>query len=185
VRDGLGAHPRAWEALIDAKLHGGVPERLGEYALKFLEEKCPKAGLAVQTETEFQDGRNTAILRKPTRLRKEPPRAGFIRTAIQRMSSELCGQYVARDGFWSQALETLRTAEKNSTRVALRVAGSLDPEGIDSDLESRARELKSCVEGTDIFLSPEDELKWKQAARRWLEAQYINSKEFSLEAYRL
>jgi hypothetical protein len=172
-------------AFVPNYLYFYVPEPLGEYATKALLELCPKAGLAIQTDTNFIDGRNTRIIRKPTRLRVAPPRPGFIRTAIQRMSSELCGRYIALEEYYERIYETVRAAERAAVDAAYRSAGALDCEDPEVDLEARARELKFCVEGTDIFLNQEDRAKWEAIARKWLEAQYLNSKGWENASVRL
>ncbi len=152
-----------------------VPEALGEYTVKVIEELCPKAGVAVQTDTTYMDGKNTTVIRKPTRLRVDPPRPGFVRTAMMRMSSELCGRVIAADEAVVQAQFALDRMTKAALVVAHRASGALDCEDLEGDLITRARELKQCIEGTDIFAGPEDEAKWKAAAKKWLEAQYLNS----------
>jgi hypothetical protein len=164
-----------------------VPEELGEFAVQHLAEACPKAGVAVYKETENLDGRNTGIVKKPIRLREEPPHPGLVRTAIQRMSSQLCGQIIAFEGFRARLESTFAWTLKGGVDAAVRIAGTLDPEDREGDLRLRAAELAFCVEQIQDFgkLPPEQQQKWLDAAKRWLDAQYVTSKEWEDASYRL
>lgn len=155
-----------------------VPESLRAYALEVVAAEAPKAGVAVQTETEYLDGRNVEIAKKPQRLRAGPPSQVMIRTAIQRMSSELAGRHVAYDTLATRMMESFKSIEEAAYASVIRSSGLLDSEDSGADLQQRAKELKLCVEGTDLFVSPEDEMKWTASAKKWLEAQYLNSKDW-------
>jgi hypothetical protein len=159
-----------------------VPAELGEVAVKVIEEQCPKAGVAIQTDTRHMDGKNTAVVRKPTKLREAPPRPEFLRAAIMRMSSELCGRAIIADETITQVQYALEQLNKTALEIAQRAAGSLDCEDVDGDLRRRAGELAFAVESIQDFntLPEEQQQKWLQAARRYLEAQYLNSEEWRL-----
>jgi hypothetical protein len=160
-----------------------VPEHLAEGTVKTVEELMPKAGVAVMTDTNYLDGRNVRIAKKPIKLRDAPPRPGFLSTAVMRMSSELCGANLALDRAYNEIVQQLRSVREEVSIAQIRIAGALDCEDAAEDLLLRARELKSCVEGTDIFMGPEDEAKWKAAAEKWLEAQYFNSRSWMSETF--
>jgi hypothetical protein len=147
--------------------------------------EAPKAGVAVQLDTEYLDGRNTEVVKRPLRLRADKPKPGMIRVAMQRMSSELCGRHVVYDELVSRVTSSFETIEKGTFAAVLRATGVLDSEDLEADLLLRARELKQCVEGTDIFLGPEDQAKWIASAKKWLEAQFANSKEWENATHRL
>jgi hypothetical protein len=157
-----------------------VPAALGDFAVQTLETLCPKAGVAIQTDTKFLDGKNTEIIKKPTRLRPECPSPVLFRTAMYRMSSELCGRYVALETLNAKLGDVIVTANKAAINAAARAAGTLDPEDRQSDLKFRAAELAFAVECVQDFdtLSDDRQQYWKDAAQRLLEAQFLNSESF-------
>jgi hypothetical protein len=164
-----------------------VPQALGEYTVKVIEELCPKAGVAVQLDTTYMDGKNTQVIRKPTRLRPDPPRPGFIRTAMMRMSSELCGSYVSANEGMGQAIFALERIYRSGQESAVRASGALDCEDLEADQRTRAAELAYAVESIKDFgsLPQVEQQKWLEAAKRWLEAQYLNSEEWRDASNRL
>lgn len=176
--------PGAW---VPNYFYFYVPAALADDAKEIVTEQCPKAGIAVQTDTNYRDGKNTTIVKKPTRLRADPPRPGFIQTAIFRMSSQLCGQMVVEDELRHRLTDTLQWASKQALDAALRAAGTLDPEDREGDLRLRAAELAFCIEDIKDFGNlPEDQQqKWLKAAQRWLMAGYVNDEDWKNATYRL
>jgi hypothetical protein len=164
-----------------------VPQGLKEYALKVIAEEAPKAGLAVQMETNYLDGRNTEIVKKPIRLRATPPAPGFVRMAMQRMSSELCGRHVVYDELVSRITSSFETIEQSALDTVIRVTGMLDSEDLLADQRRRAAELAFAIESVTDFgsLPIEQQQKWLTAATRWLEAQYVNSEEWKSATHRI
>jgi hypothetical protein len=161
-----------------------VPEHLAEGTVKTVSELMPKAGIAVMTETNYLDGRNVRIAKKAQKLRDAPPRKGFIHTAMLRMSSELCGTILANHRIASEISHNVSKLREELPIHLMRVTGVLDAEDPEADLEARAREMKSCVEGVDIFTGDEDRAKWIAAAKKWLEAQHLNSRSWTEEGWR-
>lgn len=159
-----------------------VPESLGEKAQAILEEKAPKVGLAVHTETGLIDGRNVRILRKATKLRNGKPTPRLLQTALQRMSSELCGTKIIVDRLRGELLEKFDAMSQGVVLASARAAGALDADQFD-DLEQRAAEMAFCVE-QKLWSEVENKDKWRMAATRWLEAQYLHNRDWTNEAYR-
>lgn len=154
-----------------------VPPTLKDYALEVIAREAPKAGLAVQTDTEFLDGKNTEIVKKPTKLRSTPPSPAFLRVAIMRMSSELCGRHVVNDELISNLTSTVTHTHNEALKRVARNVGMLDIEDREHDERQRAAELAYAIESIKDFngLPPEQQAKWLEAAKRWLEAQHLNS----------
>lgn len=164
-------------------LYFAVPEVLEAVALEILKEKAPKAGLVLHTDTNLLAGRNVRVAKKPTRLREGPPSPALIRTAMARMSSELCGSKQALDQVREHLLGAVDRVEQSIVSSSYRVAGALDCESEPSNIEHRAAELAFCVEGltwTDVS----DRDKWREAARKWLDCQFLDSKNWTIHSYR-
>lgn len=163
-----------------------VPAAMGEYTVKTVEELCPKAGVAVQLDTNLLDGRNTDIIRKATKLHGAAPSPRFLRTAVMRMSSELCSRHVAVDQSMAQVQAALEEIQRVAVKAAVRASGTLDCEDPKADLAVRAAELAFAVEQVNFLDLPDDDQKqkWIDAAQRHLEAQYLTDKEQEHAPYR-
>lgn len=174
-------------AFVPNYLYFYVPQVLGEYTVKVIEEKCPKAGVAILTDTEGLSGRNTEVIRKPVKLRSKPPGQKLIRQAVMRMGSELCGRYVALGVLQDQVTSQLHIASRGAVQAAVRASGTLDCEDRLGDLRQRAEELAFAVEGVADFdaLDKTQRQKWMVAAERWLEAQYQTSKGWDDAPFRI
>ena len=153
-----------------------VPQELGETTVKIVEEKCPKAGVAIQLDTKHLDGRNTSVIKKPTRLRPDPPRQGFFRTAILRMSSELCGRAITIDEGIAKAHGALEELRDSGMAAAVLSAGALDSEDVVADTMVRARELALAIDHVVDFstLTPEQQQKWVNGVEKLQESWLRN-----------
>jgi hypothetical protein len=153
-----------------------VPEHMGEYTVEVVKERAPWAGVAVQCDGDLLNGRNTVVAKAPKQLHDGKPGNPFLRTAIMRMSSELCGKHAVID----EVLKELGRIQDIGAAAALRQAGTLDCEDLPGDRIRRAAELAEAIEGLKLDGAPEDQQqKWLQAADRFLE---IQRKELSFEA---
>ena len=158
-----------------------VPEALVADVSTIVAERAPKAGLASHTETGLLPGNNVRIVRKATRLRNGRPAPRLIRTALARMSSELCGSKQLIQQCRTQIVDRFDAMAKSAVLIAAGAVGALDCEDAEIDLDLRAAQLALCVEGR-IWSEVQDKEKWRTAAKKWLEVQQYQNKEWTDEA---
>lgn len=155
-----------------------VPERLKDFALELLAETSPKAGLLVcDAESEQYHKDTISVVKKATRITKQKPSQHLVATAMARCSSELCGLYAKNNRLAKSVSEAIQKFQSDLAAVTARTFGTLDYEDTEKDLEQRAAELAFCVDGIDKEawerLAGIDKVKWLEAARKWLKAQYV------------
>lgn len=160
-----------------------VPETLADEAVTIVTEAAPKAGvLAYDTEGSGAAYNRQAVrvLKRAKKLTDRPPSREMVISAMMRCSSEVCGLRVSQVEYQRQVLKSMDDAQAQTMRLVARAAGSLDFEDPDGDLDNRAQELAFCVEGIGVVswqnLSKADQQKWKDAALRLLDADYVNTK---------
>lgn len=150
-----------------------VPEALGEYAVEYLGERFPKAGVAQLEDLGNRDGKNARVLKRAQKIHGDRPSRQTIETAIQRMSSELCGRHIAFDEMKDRVASALDGLGLGAAIFARDAAGRLDIEDKDSDLRQRALELAAAVDGLEFqTLSKEQQARWLEAAQRLVRLQY-------------
>ncbi len=160
-----------------------LPSSLQDTALAIINEKAPKAGLIVYLpEGNLLDGRNCAVVKPAEKLRDGKPSRRVIRVAMMRMSSELCGTKKLAYNALRDLATNFRFELSRITTAAVRSAGTLDFENRPEALENRAAELALCVDGFDWKqLTDEQKTRWREAAKRLLEAQYLDLDAWELE----
>lgn len=147
-----------------------VPEALKDDALEIVGQGNPKAGVAIYTGDSRLAGKNTAIVRPPKKLHDAKPSDRLIRTAILRMSSELCGIWGAHNGVQAYIQGEVNRLVEGAIAASFRVAGNLDVEAEEESLDLRAAELAMAVEGADwATVTSEEKARWKQAALKLLD----------------
>lgn len=166
-----------------------VPAHLGDDALEIVQAEAPKAGLlALEAEGAGPYHRgDIRVLKKAEKLKDTPPSRAFLVAAMMRCSSELCGLHVLTDESLARIEAAMRSTKDDVGTLVARAAGILDVEEPVDDLELRAQELAFCVEGIVKegwkALSTERRQYWLNAAKRHLEAQYVNAKGWVDETY--
>ncbi len=146
-----------------------VPKSLQQEVTPILVDSAPKMGLALFTG-EGIVGQRIEIAKKPTRLHTGRPSPRMIRTAIARMSSELCGVKQAMDALQYRLIEKVDRMVFDVVKEASRTTGVLDCED-PGDLEKRAAKLAFCVEGK-LWCDVGDKEKWIEATKRWLDGRW-------------
>lgn len=157
-----------------------VPLALEEKAREIINEKMPKAGLAVvDFEPRFEThlGRSgVRVSRPPKKLHDSPPSNGFLRQAIMRMSSEICGFRIALGRLKKE--ELTQVLVKALTQVAADSTGALDFEDVLADMEERGAELAWAVERKPWkSLSHAERFRWIASAVELLEIGRRRSKD--------
>ena len=160
-----------------------LPEALVADVAAIIEEKAPKAGIAAHTETKFLAGNNIQVVRKATRLRKGAPSPRMIRTALARMSSELCGSKQLILECRNKIITRFDEMANGALMIAAGAVGSLDCEDAEINLDLRAAQLAQCVEGK-IWSEVQDKDKWREAAKKWLEIQQYQNQLWTDAALR-
>lgn len=109
-----------------------VPEGLGEKSESIIAEKAPAAGLLVHTPGKMA-GRNLTLLRKAKKLKATPPSSAFMRDAILRMGSQLCGLNILHAQLEEKVLVAITAAARASLDAAsaLHTAPDVAPFDID------------------------------------------------------
>lgn len=164
--------PRKASGYVPNYFYFFVPPELGQKAEEFLREKAPKAGLMVAypARRAYGVGKRVEVRVRPKKLHDRPPSPSFLRTAVMRMSSQICGFRIAMDELKLGPLgdELVRTLE----RYTAQVAGTLDIEDFASDLEARAAEMAWCVD-QKLWkdMDQTERLRWLVAAHRFLSLQ--------------
>ena len=127
--------PNFWYLFVD--------QALAEKTLEIAAEFAPYAGILVRNapaRNAYGAGKyNCYVARKATRLHKNPPRPQFIRAAIMRMASEICGWHLlSGKKLVGVPVDEVKTA---IARQLHAVEATLDHEDPGPNLEQRGREL--------------------------------------------
>jgi hypothetical protein len=140
-----------------------VPEELATKAEEIVREKCPKAGVAAL-------GRyGVNIVKRPSKLHPRPPSPSFLRTAISRMSSEICITRMLLDKFKANGGNPEMEVLEQALDAAARVDGTLDFEDPIGNLEQRGAELAWVVDRKEWkSLSDLERFRWIFAAQHLL-----------------
>jgi len=162
-----------------------VPEAMVDMTREVISSQQPKAGLiAYLPDGNLLDGRNCSVIVKAEKLHDNKPAARLIKVATMRMSSELCGTRMIahrgfknlRDRFWNEMDKIIA--------LAVRSSGTLDLEDADVDRDRRAAELAKCVDGLDWEpMNEEQRGRWRDAAKKFLTAQYLDLEPWKMEEY--
>lgn len=103
-----------------------VPPELEAFTLETVEEKCPKAGVAVYEPSGGLDGKKTRVARRPTRLHDRPPSQQMRDAVLRRMGSELCGRHLAWQTFVLDLVEALAASEAKLVEAVKAISGTPD-----------------------------------------------------------
>jgi len=153
-----------------------VPASLKADALEIVVPANPKAGIAVFNGQDALGGRNVEVIKPAQKLHANKPPVRLIRTAMLRMSSELCGVWLSNEKLRGWLEEQVRRMSDASVIAGFRSAGSLDVE-TPADIDIRADELREAVEGRAVpwpALPAEQQEKWRQVAVRYLDITGFN-----------
>lgn len=171
------AYSEGRSATVPNYLYYFVPQELAFQAREILDEKCPKAGLLVLTDTNYWDGRNAYVAKRPAKLRAEPPSRAFVIEAMMRMSSQICGMSIALRKLKALQGQPPEPLEEDLALASIRASSILDIEDEAADLHVRGRELALAVECLDLdSASLEVQTRWREAARQLLAFQHIQAK---------
>lgn len=148
-----------------------IPEELADKARPIVEEKAPKAGIAVRkhpARSPFGAGkRNIYILKRPQKLHDRAPSAVFLRSAVMRMATQVCTFRLAADRMKELGLTEKLIADLSEALVGIE--GTIDFEDDLPDLERRGAELAWAVDRLDWKpLAHEERIRWIFAAQQLL-----------------
>lgn len=147
-----------------------VPAELKDDALEIVTAGNPKAGVAIYTGDTHLDGRNVSVVKPPVRLHDTKPSARLIRTAMLRMSSELCGLWLTNERLRQHVDDELKLMTREAITSSYRVAGNLDVEDEARSLDLRAAELAFAVEDLRWeALADDQRVRWRLIARKYLD----------------
>lgn len=159
-----------------------LPAPLIEDAKTFLDEICPRAGILSYHTPAW--GRTVGVVRKATKIHELPPSKHMVRTAVRRMSSELCGLWATQEKLRGDIFATLETATRSIAAAAMKNEGVLDtePDDVKEDvLEARAKELCVAMEGPAWGTLGEDEKSlYLRAAKTLADAKGVNLLDWAI-----
>lgn len=127
-----GFDPRSSSGYVPNYFYVLVDREIADQALRVIEEKMPKAGLAVRRNPEVIEVRKRA-----SKLHGRPPSTGFVDAAIRRMASEICISRISIERQFKEAESVCQTI----TEHAQRLEGALDFEDPIVDVEARGARL--------------------------------------------
>lgn len=157
-----------------------VPDALRADALEIVSEGNPKAGVAIYMDTNLLSGQNVVIAKPPQRLHDAKPGVKLIRTAIMRMSSELCGIHLVNEKLRRHIEDSLDKMISASVAASFRAAGSLDVEDPKRNLDLRSAELAFAVDGLRWEdLGEDQQIRWRLAATKLLDIQEPTMEEWN------
>lgn len=126
--------PRSRSGYIPNYFYVLVDREIADKALEIIQEKMPKAGLAVRTMNGVVE-----VKKRAGKLHGRPPSPGFIDAAIRRMASEICISRIAIEDY--QPNVSTEDVCKVITEEARRIEGTLDFEDPLPGIEIRGAQL--------------------------------------------